>query len=463
MFQQKMAEAEREFREALRLDPDDAESLLELADVCMRQGKWEEAASFLEQARRLSPTSAHVYAALGTIYAIQRDREKAEREIKEALRLDPEEINVELIALQVYDALQETALAVEHGEKFLMLARKDAPNSERFREIEKRVAELKAMLTPTYLTAAEPKSYTDKTLKEALRAKLTEAEFKTVVIPFASSTEMKRWAHELTGGAKTDMEKAMALFNGLTRRIPGDNEGGTRTAREVFAAWKKPEESFSCQEFAKLFIALGREMGIRAFYVHLERDYSGRVVYHDCAAVFADGKALLVDPAYRWFGPGHTEYVLLNDVQAVAHHYFQGGVLARCRIAEKLHPDFAWGKVARARALFEAEMYDAASKAIDSAEELQPGRWDTLLMRGLLDVKRGKMTAAAGFFRRALALNPTSAELHFYLANTLADTGQLREAREEYRACLQNQPRTIGMAEAARRHIVEINEKIGAA
>jgi hypothetical protein len=42
------------------------------------------------------------------------------------------------------------------------------------------------------------------------------------------------------------------------------------------------------------------------------------VVYHDCAAVFANGKALLVDPAYQWFGVPHREFVLLNDVQVIA-------------------------------------------------------------------------------------------------------------------------------------------------
>ena len=88
---------------------------------------------------------------------------------------------------------------------------------------------------------------------------------------------------------------------------------------------------------------------MKAFYVHLEKDYSGDIVYHDCAAVFVGDKALLVDPAYQWFGAPHKEYVVLDDVQAIAHQFYQpsgkGGQVARCRLATKLHPDTAWGQL----------------------------------------------------------------------------------------------------------------------
>ena len=70
-------------------------------------------------------------------------------------------------------------------------------------------------------------------------------------------------------------------------------------------------------------MALARAVGVKAFYVHLEEDYSGEIVYHDCAAVFVGGKALLVDPAYQWFGAPHKQYVVLDDLQAIAHQYYQ--------------------------------------------------------------------------------------------------------------------------------------------
>ena len=86
---------------------------------------------------------------------------------------------------------------------------------------------------------------------------------------------MDRWAQELTRGATNDLDKARKIFDALARHLD-TGEAGTRTAQEVFAAWNDPAQSFCCQEYAKLYIALARAVGVRAFYVHLEKDYSGR-------------------------------------------------------------------------------------------------------------------------------------------------------------------------------------------
>ena len=179
------------------------------------------------------------------------------------------------------------------------------------------------------------------------------------------------------------------LFAEMTNRVSG-KKGGTRTAQEVFAKWKDSSESFSCQEFAKLFLALARVIDVPCFYVHLERDYHGRIVYHDCTAIVAEKRVFLVDPNYRWFGVPHKEFVLLDDIQTVGHHYFQwehgnSDDVERGRVAEKLHPNFAWGKVVLGAALFQNGQHAAALQAIDSAETLERGRWDTAFWRGVID------------------------------------------------------------------------------
>ena len=42
-------------------------------------------------------------------------------------------------------------------------------------------------------------------------------------------------------------------------------------------------------------------------------------------------------------------FEVLDDVQAVAHQLFQGAGLSTARVATRLHPDFAWGRVAIVR------------------------------------------------------------------------------------------------------------------
>ena len=82
--------------------------------------------------------------------------------------------------------------------------------------------------------------------------------------------------------------------------------------------------------------------------------------------MFIGDKALLVDPAYQWFGAPHKEYVVLDDVQAIAHQYYQpsgkGNQVARCRLAAKLHPDTAWGQLRLAGALIQANEFSRPAR-----------------------------------------------------------------------------------------------------
>jgi len=439
MFQQKLPEAESELHEALRLDPDSAEAYLLLGECAQEAGQLDAAIAYWNQGKQLDPTDAATRAQLGSAYAKQREREAALRELKEAERLDPEGVNSEQIIWQGYAALHETPLALEHLEKFIALARQQglAPKYVDYTEACGR--ELKARLTANEITNAPPRSYTAHSLDAALRARLSREEYQQIVNPLASTPAMDRWAQELTRGATNDLSKARMIFAALARHLD-TGEQGTRTAREVFAAWNDPAQSFCCQEYAKLYIALARAVGVQAYYVHLEKDYSGDVVYHDCAAVFADGKAYLVDPAYQWFGAPHKEYVVLDDLQAIAHHYYQpstnGDQVARCRLAVKLHPDTAWGQIRLAASLIKADDFADAAKALQAAERLQPGRWDTSAYRGLLAVKQGDLPAAVTNLRQALTLNPEQGPFHFLLAWVLQKQGQLEAARDEYRMAL---------------------------
>jgi tetratricopeptide (TPR) repeat protein len=196
----------------------------------------------------------------------------------------------------------------------------------------------------------------------------------------------------------------------------------------------------------------------------LGRDYQGSLVSHDCAVVFVGDEALLVDPAYHWFGVPHKEFVVLDDVQAVAHHFFQHTAsernVSRCRLAAKLHPDFAWGQLCLAGALFAADEREEAQKALEAAEQLESGRWDAYRLRGLMAINGNEWDTTISHLHKALELNPEDAESHFFLGTALAGQGKQEEAREEYRACLLNRPRDI-VADRARRAIVQINETIG--
>jgi pentatricopeptide repeat protein len=466
-FLKRPGEAEQELRKAHSLDPDDSTSLIRLSELYAAQQKWDEAMIFLNEAGALDPTNATVHASLGLMYAHKRNRDQAMSQLKEAERLDPgglENANAEQMICQAYTMLGEVPPAVEHHERFVTYAKKLGANPRVVGIFEERARQLKAMLTPSFIEAHMPKIYTEQSLRETLRERLTEDELSMVVDPLASNEEMKRWAGQLTEGAKADMEKAKAIFDGLTRRIEPGHEHGHRTAKEVFAAWNDPNVSLICTEYANLFIALARAVELRAFYAHVEKDYRGKAVPHDCVAVFLDDKALLVDATYRWFGVPHKEFVILDDLQAIAHHLAQlkdpDRVLARRRLAVKLHPNFAWARFALMRSLCKSEQWDEARRIFESVLELEPDNCEVYLWRGVFADHDGDLDAAADYLQKASALNPENALAHFGLGEILGRQGKLKEAREEFRACLRY-TQDANTADNARKMIAQINEKIG--
>ena len=460
----KFAEAEQQLHEAHRLNPDNSRALIRLAELSFLQRKWDEAIDFTEKARTLEPIDASTHALLGFLYTFKGDRNKAMVELKEAQRLDPEGLEVVQKVAQAYERMREIPLAIEHYEKLVAQIKELGGDPRAIRVYEKITKRLKDSLKPTFIEAAMPKIYTKKSLQNALQERLNEDELTMVVNPIAGSEEMKCWAEQLTEGAAGDFDKAKALFDGLIRRIELEGEREQRTAREVFAAWNELEVSFVCQEYAKLFIALARDVNLKAFYVHVDKDYSGKTVLHDCAVVFTDGKALFIDPSYQWFGVPHKDFVILDDLQTIAHHFFQSTDanrdVPRCQLAAKLHPDSAWGQLKLFRALSEADKWEEARTALDVASRLEPNRWDVYLWQGVMADHDGDLETAIDYSQKSVESNPESAVAHYFSAGLLTRMGKLKEARDEFRAGLRYEPKSK-MAEEARRAIAQINEEIG--
>jgi tetratricopeptide (TPR) repeat protein len=366
-----------------------------------------------------------------------------------------------------YEKLREIPMAVEHFEQMVTLGRKQGTYPEGIEYIERKLQRLKATLTPAFVEATMPKHYNPEALNVALQERLDEDELETLVNPLASSPEMKRWAEELVEGATNELDKAKALFDGLNRRIQLAGKHRARTAREVFAAWNDPEDFFVCQEYAKLFVALARDVGVRSSFVHVHNDYRGKVVTHACAAVFADEKALLIDPTYHWFGVPHVDFVILDDLEAIASHYFQPSghpkeVVARARLARKLDPKSVWGRLGWVAALLGDEQWDVAREELNEVLTGGPVGWHGYLLQGVLAANDGETEDALGFLRQAQAANlaPEDAYAHHKLGAALLLVGKLAEARKEFRAVLRYRP-DPGTAASARRAIVQINEFLG--
>lgn len=111
-------------------------------------------------------------------------------------------------------------------------------------------------------------------------------------------------------------EKAKRLFYFLKSVIRyGDEKRGIVGYRDSIEVWTTEEGV--CGEMSYLYITLARSIGLRAGYVHVDRDFQNQAVYHACAWVKLNGRDVLADIAYRTFDINHRKYFKVSDKEAM--------------------------------------------------------------------------------------------------------------------------------------------------
>jgi Flp pilus assembly protein TadD len=88
----RIAEATQLLRQALALDPGEAENKVALARCLEKQGQLDEAGTLLEQAVESNPSSRRAHTALAALYRRQKKLEQAEREQSIAAKLEDQKI-----------------------------------------------------------------------------------------------------------------------------------------------------------------------------------------------------------------------------------------------------------------------------------------------------------------------------------------------------------------------------------
>lgn len=312
---------------------------------------------------------------------------------------------------------------------------------------------------PVFFTNPQPQDYSTQALTGTLRRKLTSEEMSLVVNPLVSTPEMREWACELTVAATNDLEKAKALYAGILGRTPTQPDGSNdnRTAQQVFSAWDTPATSFSCEELAYLYVALARAAGLKAYCVSVDQQCDGTKDLHGCAAVFADRKCLLVDPAYRWFGAPHKKFVVLDDLQTAAVYLCAMGNLKSCQVACKLAPQLIFVRGGVFQGLVSEGRWKEAAEEAVVIMRLDPDAPLTLYARAALACHEGKLDETIELLHRAIAMAPHTAPLYIALGGVYMDQGKLTEARQAYQDALRY-PVDEHRAEHARAAIGHIND-----
>jgi tetratricopeptide (TPR) repeat protein len=124
--QKQFASADKEFREALTENPADAMTNLYIADVAVRDGRFEEALGFLNVAKAAQPAMPQIHVLLGKCYQRQNDLANAKNELLEAIKGDPMAAQPHYLLAQVYRKLNDQNESASELAKFQLLSKGDA-------------------------------------------------------------------------------------------------------------------------------------------------------------------------------------------------------------------------------------------------------------------------------------------------------------------------------------------------
>jgi TPR repeat protein len=422
---------EKEMREALRLHPGCPNACQALYTLCSDADRWKECREFLEQAHAALPDKSAVATFLASARYHCGDLQGATallQALGDAGRDNP----------FVHQAFLDTAFhAGLVDESF-----RDLRLLKRLSVTDTNAANLLASVDASFFVKRKgqtlqltqrPRSYSSEELAAELRRRLTPKELLEVVNPLEISPDIVTVAKQVTGGLTNRALRAILLFQETTRRGHGRGNGGIRTAPQALHHSQDPEARLSCQEYAKLFVALARAAGLEAWMVHIDKAEGGIVAFHDCAALFLDDQAFLVDPTWKVFCIEHQEFRVMDDLQAIAHQAMQpgeGSKLARLWIGPKLDPDDVWTRLQLANGLAHAGLPDEAEAQLARLGPIQTNRWDYFLARATIAASRKQYESALNALQQALAFSPSNAVVNLQLANLYLLLGQLDKSRQ---------------------------------
>ncbi len=412
-----------------------------------------------KKADSLAPYDARTHTALGLAYLSLGEKDSALAELKAAEQCDlGTDINLYKTLGKMYAELNEIPKAVEYAEKYAAGTKAFGLPSETIKEADETVATLKASLSPHFVSVSPLQMITRDELEAALKSKLSSEEYQSITNPITSMPEMKKWAHQLVGDASDDEETAKRLYFGLPHHVDLTEAAGRRTAEEAFRDRANLEAPFTCQEYSLLYVALARDVGLKAYFVIVESDYKNRTTPpHACAGICIGGKALLIDPVCQWFGVPHEKYIFQNDLQMMGIYLAQTDDMARGRVAAKIAPDSAYVQFFLAETLSRYGELKEAGEALARGLTLSPHSFLALGAQGYVEEDEEHWDDAASHLQQCLTLVPDFAGTHFMLARALTGQKKFKEARDEYRTYLglQNNPQN---AESARAAITQIED-----
>ncbi|HWF18589.1 MAG TPA: tetratricopeptide repeat protein, partial [Verrucomicrobiae bacterium] len=173
--------------------------------------------------------------------------------------------------------------------------------------------------------------------------------------------------------------------------------------------------------------------------------------------LFINGKALLIDRTYRWFGVPHQEYRFYNDLEVVGIYLYQSSHIETVKIATKIIPDSAEARFNLAYRLAENGKLKEARAALAEGLKLDSQNWHGLMVLAFIEGQQDNWDGTVNHLEMVLQKNPDYNLARYFLGTAWYHHGSMNEARDEYRKYLQGETEPP-YAEYAQKAIIQINE-----
>lgn len=414
----RLDEAIREFREELKIAPDDVAASLRLGMALVEARREEEALPPLERVARTQPSDVALLYLGRCQMALDRPTAAAEsfRRALELASADGEEsLRVRNIHYQLALALRATGASAEAERHFAAAKEASARRAETERE----------QLARYLADAPEP---------EADRAAGTTIESPLAVLSPAARAELEVRLRTVIARAYLNLGIMKAQAQEFAAAADLLEQGAAVSPEFPRMQYSLGVARFNAQQYDRAADALSRALDADPRNADLRRmlalAYLNAGAYAEAASLLADDPAAAADPSLQY---AYGLALARSDRSAEAEAVFT-------QLLSK-HGDRAEIHVLLGQAHAQQGDFEAAVRSLEHARRLQPDVADASGTLGLIYLKQGKLADAAAALREELQANPSNVAARHTLATVLELDGQSDEAIALLRTVLGQQPR----------------------
>ncbi|MFQ5580063.1 MAG: tetratricopeptide repeat protein [Nitrospiria bacterium] len=412
----------KEYLTALQEDPEAFFLLKRVAILLNRMGKHERAVHFAKRAVKLHPGDTEILDLLGDIYLTSGKADKALKAFTEIIRIAPERSDAyyrvglihanrkefDLAEKRIIQGI-ETGVASSLGYYYLGKVSMSRDRPEKGLEYLEKAVALNKFLEPAYLEIAMIHER-EKRPRDAIgiyRHILEE-------INPRNREAMHRFVALLLEGGSAD--EALEFLHTLA----GNDPSNVDISLEMVRAWVEKKDY--ARAIGRLLSVVRTVPGEISLRVYLASLYEQNKQFEEALSVYQ--KVLIEKPdAYAVrIRLGALHYYRLNNIEAAL---FQGDT------AQEIDPGRVESYIFRGLVLFDAEKYEGAARIFKDGIQVSPKSADLHFHLGAVYDKLGRFEDLVFEMKKVIALDANHANALNYLGYTYAEKGiRLNEAIE---------------------------------